>query len=105
MIGKTEASNFLSVYITSVAGYWCRTDFRGDTNLLANNRLGSTFSESRRSQTRKSNYPDAVRTNNEVGDDRSTVRESDGAGVIIDALTAGMKVIALIHVGGIWSHL
>jgi hypothetical protein len=36
-------------------------------------------------------YPDAIRANNEVGNDRSTVRESDGAGVIIDALAAGMN--------------
>jgi hypothetical protein len=38
-------------------------------------------------------YPDAIRTNNEVCDDCSTVRESDCSGVIVDALATGMGVI------------
>lgn len=37
-------------------------------------------------------HPGAVCANDEVGDDRSTIRESDGSGVVVDARAAGTDV-------------
>ena len=95
MTGKTKALDFLSVNIAPVAGHWRRSDSGDDTNLPPHNGLGRIVSEDRRNYLRVRTHPDAICADDEVGGDRSTVGESDGAGVVIDALASGMEVIVL----------